>query len=439
STVGTGDLTREQKKQALKIIDENYTPETKVNFSQSATTYGVLKSFPYEDLYQPEIKTLADLALKSQELDSYTFHAMASVLTEAEYQMMNIVGASTLINTVGNTEENWKKIRKEVAGMNFKKAPIASIYDGVDREMFNGKVAMTSESIRANNMNSDNNILYGNINEIAEIAMLTIMSTSAAIMIGAGIYAGFSKVGLFTEAIKSGYVGGGYKSISLWSDRQIAYLRNTMPEQFVTVLSTAGKVFFSAMAVLAVVMIVFAALEIANYYKNDYTTMPLIMMDSVMQKNAEGVPTEPVLIKYNAITQQTVNIQNNYIADLNTFGGNQWIIMYTTKDKLAGAPILAKNFSFAHSATYPADNVSPIHRFGEKDPYDLKSASGFSLDVYGSFERDPEALKTTASVFTFNFTTALALALGTAVGGLLSIFSTLAIVKKKKSKETLVG
>ncbi|MEG1686094.1 MAG: hypothetical protein RR319_09175, partial [Bacteroides sp.] len=80
---------------------------------------------------------------------------------------------------------------------------------------------------------------------------------------------------------------------------------------------------------------------------------------------------------------------------------------------------------------------SPIHRFGETDPYDLKSASGFSLDVYGSFERDKEVNKTAASVFNFNLGTGIALALGAALGGLVSVFTTLAIVKKKKRKETL--
>ncbi|MEG1719898.1 MAG: hypothetical protein RR306_06190 [Clostridia bacterium] len=448
SIVGVGDFTKEQEEQAIKIVNENYTPETKITFSQSATSYAILKNFKYEDTAKPEIKTLADLVLKSQELESFDFHAMASVLTEAEYQMMSLVGPTPFINISSNTEENWKKIRSDVSALKIKDAPVTSIYDGVDRELFNGKVAMTSESIRNNNMNSDNNMLYGNINNIAEISMLTLMATSAATMIGAGIFAGITKAPLIIKvATFTEYGANAAKMVSVFetfTKAEKAYYLNHFPQYFSNQLTAIGRVFFSAMGILAIVMIVFAALEISYFYQNDYTAMPLIMIDSVMQKDAEGAPLSPALIKYNAITQQSMNIQDNYIADLNTFKGNQWLIMYTTKDKLAGAPILAKNFNFARTATYPDENVSPIHRFGETSPYDLKNGAGFSLDLYGSFERDPEVIKTeaeaaAASSISFNFTTALAIALGAIVGGVASVFSTLAIVKRRKRGNSLAG
>ncbi|MEG0771679.1 MAG: hypothetical protein RR436_07280, partial [Clostridia bacterium] len=283
--VGTGDFTDEQEKIAMEIVDENYTPENKMSFSESATSYAVLKNFKYEDWYRPEIKTLADLVMQSQELESYDFHAMAKVLTEAEYQMISIVGATPFINTSANTEENWQKIRAEVTAMDLKKAPVTSIYDGVDRELFNGKVAMTSDSIRANNMNSDTNILYGNINQIAEIAMLSLMATSAAIMIGASLYAGITKTHFINRCINAklyspfDYMGMPRYFDTLTKADKALFLKQ-YPNFFVHRITTLGKVFFSAMAILAVVMIVFAAIEIAYYYKNDYTTMPLIMMDS---------------------------------------------------------------------------------------------------------------------------------------------------------------
>ncbi|MEG0580244.1 MAG: hypothetical protein RR490_10050, partial [Niameybacter sp.] len=148
ASIGIGELTGEKQAQALKVIEENYEADKIMKFTDSATAYAILRTFKYDDLYLPEVATLADFVMKSQELESYDFHAMASVLTETEYRMMYLVGVAPFINTVGNNEESWQKIRSEVAAMNLKKAPITSIYQGVDRELFNGKVAMTSESIR---------------------------------------------------------------------------------------------------------------------------------------------------------------------------------------------------------------------------------------------------------------------------------------------------
>ncbi|MEG1686093.1 MAG: hypothetical protein RR319_09170, partial [Bacteroides sp.] len=329
ASIGIGELTGEKQAQALKVIEENYEADKIMKFTDSATAYAILRTFKYDDLYLPEVATLADFVMKAQELESYDFHAMASVLTETEYRMMYLVGVAPFINTVGNNEESWQKIRSEVAAMNLKKPPITSIYQGVDRELFNGKVAMTSESIRKNNMNSDNNLFYGNINEAIEIALFTLMATAGATMIGAGIYAAITKSGFRTAFEKGAQaLEGEIKVLSAYSTMipsEKAFMRKYYPEKYYYKLTNLGKVFFAAMAVLAIVLIVFSALEIAYYYKNDYTTMPLIMMDSVMQKNADGTTTSPVMIKYDAITQQTINIQNNYIADLNTFGGNQWI------------------------------------------------------------------------------------------------------------------
>lgn len=430
-TLGTGELTPEQQSQATTIVEENYPADQVVLFSQSAASYAILSSFAYEDWNYPEIKTLADLVMKSSELESFDFHAMASVLTESEYQMMSLIGATPFISTVGNTEENWQKIRGEVETMDLKKPSTTSIYDGVDRELFNGKVAMTSESIRANNMNSDSNMLYGNLSKSAEIAMFALMGTAVATMIGAAIYSGISHIA-FTQIVTKGLSA---TSVEILENATASYQKlyqRYYPERFTTKLTSLGRVFFGAMAVLAIVMIVFAALEIAAYFNKDYTTMPLIMMDVLMQKNAEGKATIPTLAKYDAVTQQKLNIQNNYIADLNTFGGNQWIIMYTTKDKLAGAPITKKNFVFSSSPTLATDKVSPIHRFGEKDAYNLKTATVFSGTIYGSFERDVNAFKTAGSIFTFNISTALALAVGVGFGGVISACGTMAILKKKK-------
>lgn len=117
--------------------------------------------------------------------------------------------------------------------------------------------------------------------------------------------------------------------------------------------------FTVAFIILAVVDITMTAIALYKYYNVDHLPIPHHMVD--MSYNEDK---ETSYINYKSVTNQ-----NGDYGDLNGGGGKQWLALYQTHDEDAGDPIVAPgggvDIKVVTGSDKTPDGYSPLHMFGE--------------------------------------------------------------------------
>ncbi len=135
--------------------------------------------------------------------------------------------------------------------------------------------------------------------------------------------------------------------------------------------------FALACIVLAVADIVMTSIALYHYYNRDHLPIPGYMVD--LSYNQEGMTS--------FVNYKNVYDQNGKSGDVNGGGGKQWLALYQTKDSEAGEPILApkngEDFKILvqyGSADEPkTEGYAPLHLFGAPNtPQNLSFADGES-------------------------------------------------------------
>ena len=142
--------------------------------------------------------------------------------------------------------------------------------------------------------------------------------------------------------------------------------------------------------VLAVADIIMTVTTLINYYNRDHLPIPHHMVDLSYNEDEET----------SFIAYKSVKDDEGEYGDLNGGGGKQWLAIYTTKDKDAGNPILADSFVTQYGNDKIDNGYSPLHFFGKPNaPQNLTFADGSngwsyndSADgTYCFFKRDNNA------------------------------------------------
>ena len=77
-------------------------------------------------------------------------------------------------------------------------------------------------------------------------------------------------------------------------------------------------------------------------------------------------------IKYDAVFEAETRGKKDYIpGDLNSYEGQRWNALYYTKSYEAGKPLLADEFEVSNTSNKPRDNYAPVRGFGSVVCYDL--------------------------------------------------------------------
>ena len=189
-----------------------------------------------------------------------------------------------------------------------------------------------------------------------------------------------------------------------------------------------------ALAVLDITMTVF---ELYNYYNRDHLPIPKYMVD--MTYNADK---ETSFIAYRGLLDQ-----NGNQGDLNDGGGKQWLAIYATYDEDAGDPLLApdgnRNMGYtAYGSARIPDDYYPLHYFGKPNaPQNLTyadGANGWSFNdgkdgIYFFFKRGKVAdMEYAATALSFG-TVMLIGGIGALLGAAIAV-AVAVIIRKKKRK-----
>ena len=158
------------------------------------------------------------------------------------------------------------------------------------------------------------------------------------------------------------------------------------------------KIGFAVLCILlAVADIVMTSIALYEYYNREHIPVPKYIVNLSYNEDKEA----------SYIAYKQVADQNGGEGDLNGGGGKQWLALFVTKDEDAGDPIMApvgnthliQVLKGSSGATVPS-GYSPLHTFGHDSvPQNLTYADGekgYSFNdkaggTYLYFERDPDA------------------------------------------------
>ena len=333
-----------------------------------------------------------------------------------------------------------------------KDIPPISVYDGVDRGVFEGGVAVTSiaenysagdESNWANSFVESGNftkaalgMAAGSVvcagaaiafsvmakrfinsqvieNNIGRLLQITRQGGDKAMRIGLANYSGTAqKFGLdsyrrLQESLNTLDLEIEFGGVT----KQQAQSLRSLSEEVTTKAGTMArsqmgyrvmqglKIGFAVFCVLlAIADIVMTSIALYEYYNVDHLPIPNYMVDLSYNDDKET----------SYISYRSVHDQNDKNGDLNGGGGKQWLALYATHDRDAGNPILAPgnkghDIVVQKKNSSAPDGYSPLHLFGKPNAAQnltfADGENGWSYNdkaggIYLFFDRDANAFFT---------------------------------------------
>ncbi|MBO5941233.1 MAG: hypothetical protein J6R18_08585 [Kiritimatiellae bacterium] len=408
------------------------------------------------------------------QVDTDELYPLFAAMTPAERDASLLVDLTALITMAQNDNESleqyFESMQKEIAYYEFDGS--VSVYANVDRSLFDGGVALTSQALRESAATgesawySENNIDRG-------------LSIALGCLAGASLLTAVSTVAISRKLIPYLYVKPtmelaqldavykvmdtlGKRGVNITvnvKDYTVKALKDALPKQIYVenkavfdqaesalrqteknlskntfklkcqrvqrMDKVANTVMFVALGISLLFEAVRIGIKLYNYYHPEYSEIPRIIVDQIVYDDTD---------KY--INYYVTLDQNGQYADLNAWKGQRWNALYTTKDPEAGDPILASGLAAkAKSSAVPTAQSYGVHYFGELGAcnvsrYLLKKTAPA---IYMFFTRD-HSLSTTASVFsqgTVIAFTGIGLLGGIAVGSL----GVIGAGKMKKKKD----
>ena len=326
-----------------------YDLMSKINYGQTTLTEFIMGDWTAKDLYPilaaftPGQKALAEMGQLETILKYNTPSKPIDELTEAVEQM----------------EESFKDENGNLM--------IFDVYAGVDREIFKGDFAMTSEAERQQ-------ALTGETWDWGNAASRSL-----------GMTIGYIVSGVVDLAMAGMAVGISIKGSSLASALAIAKeaceghvtykaaMRATLKYWDAQAASEAFTAKWAGLqtpftvAAVAFALILAGGYSIAtvyNYFNPDYTTIPNTLID------VKETDLGDKYIKYSAA--KVFGDDDNKNADFNAYEGKEWIALYYTKDATAGN-CLIPNFVHKDNDSTIARRHQGIAMFGESKAFNLNS------------------------------------------------------------------
>ena len=410
--VGLTGATQEQIEKWQENVqpgDEGYT-----TYLEYMTLLGLGK-YKYGD------KTLLDFfsQTKSQIQNNgiETLYPMAACLTDGQmgalseslsiYQMIQEAFAASIVNDNNagamseakkTVDENTLKSANDTVGEvdellnNLSDGEKISIYEGVDRAVFNGGVAVTTDAKRMSDGNqsswTDIFLKNGNRTTVSLVMDAAVFGSAVTACIFSvlanstltkemnegmryAVFRNYNYLGLSqkTHFYITGHASTvkGLKKLVAEGDEAAKKALDEVTEKTLKRggnnyrLYTGLKYGFAVFTILlSVADIAVSAYTLYKYYNVEHLPIPHHMVDLSYSETNES----------SYVAYKSVRDQNDDCGDLNGGNARQWLALYYTKDAGAGNPILAPSDNGGEmivkvgTADMPGSGYSPIHMFG---------------------------------------------------------------------------
>ncbi len=396
---------------------------------------------PFEDVDETELYTLA--------------YYMGKKLTA---QLPNVgltqIVSRVLVDGKNATADKFEEINESLNGIE-----AISIYDGVDRSLFENGVALTGATT-AKYVSSGKNWsedLFSRVFQPAgeykwkDYFAFYVLPTAISFV----AYTSLLVINKFMEqAIRKALLDGAEVVKETTSKKAIELIHNDLHDRVKATIDkhiianlAYGKglvargdltyrivanircAFFVLTIVMSVVSLVMLVVTLASSDENPsekYSQIPNHIVDTVKTKYGDDY------VAYDVVK----NIQG-VAADLNNYKGTKgWLVLYSTKDPAAGTPI-TPDFKIVKGSTKAPLDYENLNLFGQKDVTNITLKDFTGLDdsaggTYVYFNRGE--VSTIGSVFS-NGQVAISVGLGACLGIVIGALSSKLASKKKKKAE----
>ncbi len=349
--------------------------------------YDYLASIPYGE------GTMLDyFCQKSEDTDIEDIYPFVASLSEGQRANVQSISVYTLVEkAIMDTisDENTKKAFSNI----IKEMPTASVYSGVDRQMFNGGVALTSEATSADARSSSGG--WQKPFEAAEkyywaIGLITVASLGTYIATTARISNIISKLGHYELKNADNMM------ILIYNDVRVQQINAYRAGNFITRRFNYGlgvnKVSTSLINLHRVSYVLSVAAVFVNAALLTYEIHKL-----VADKKVEYVNIPSRMVNY--ISDDTAGHYVKYecstdlsgkCADVYGFSRDEWLAVYYTCDTEAGRPVKASSLEILTGNTVPSGK-KPVTLFNEGSMYNYTPKSGVP-GTYLAFEEESASL-----------------------------------------------
>ncbi len=388
------------------------------NWYAVTTQCAVLKALTNDDvtLYDLIFGDDYDVTIE----DRYMLYPLVSVLSSGQRACLDFLSAFQLVSLGINDDATTKAAMEQVNFATNDDLNNISIYDGIDRSIFGGDIALTNEAYRLqassgkdvtenwySSISSTSIILYGSFFVSVIATGISWAYSSHISKVASGLRSKVLKAFNYTkvrkEIITNNELGLARAKEALDQDR-INYHSgkiNTAKEELRQGVEREGKALSAyesastwakvmnvakvgmtcVMAALMVASIWSTIVDIKEYYNAKFTPIPLNMVNQGVDENDEKVYTYYKAVACNRVQQNMVTDNNRLLGslgDLNGDVGKQWVALYVTTDQEAGDPI-TDDFRVQYNNTKIPDERIPLSMFSESTVQNLTNEkSGYT-------------------------------------------------------------
>ena len=453
------DISFENTEAEIEAYQAEHADFDQVNWFAAGTQYELISRLMNDGISLYELVTSEDYDVKGA--DSYLLYPLVSCLTEGQRACLELLPMYQVvalgINNDAAAEEAMDGMTDELT-----EKLKTSIYDGVDRTIFGGDVALTNEAIRLQAATGKNAVDTGwdHISG-ASIALYASFAVSLAMTVGAWVanahfynlqveYSsmayniGAAKAAVADNVEKIAAGGATMDQINTYNqaamDARDAVRVGARAQGWATFFKYAGI----AMTCISVVLIGLSLWstynDLKDYYNAEFTPIPMHMVDENTNDSGEKVYTYYDAVKCNRVEAGFVTDANKLLGDygdINGDVGRQWVALYTTKDKAAGDPITSVPVVQYKSSDIPKESSTALSMFGENVAQNLTNEQlGYTYDddmggIYMFYNVDENAFA--GSVFSDSSYILISVAAAAVIG--VAAFFAGAGVQKKKTQE----
>lgn len=400
--------------------------------------------------------TMLDFFMRPMdEVDEFELYTLAYYMGESLTAQVGNVGLQNAVNRVlvdGGSAADAKFTELNTA---FAQIEQISVYDGVDRSLFENGVALTGATVEkyVSSGKSWSDDLFSRLfvpteeYKWADYFAFYVLPTVCSYLIFSGLFAANSWINTILAQAGSDVTKAATSSVEgylLYNNAELiqtealkdniisylAYGRGFVGQsnplcQALAVMRCAFFVFSVVMTVVSIVML-FETIFNAEETVPAYEPIPNHIVDTVSTKYGDDY----IAYNYAENTAGSAADLNNYVSK------NGWLVLYYTKDPMAGAPLTADIKVVAGSADMPLDYEN-LALFGQENAVNIAAEDYTGVKdtaggIYLYFCRGDYAAA--GSAVTGGYA-AIAIGAGGAAGAALGLIGAKLTQKKKKKAE----
>ena len=363
------DMTEDEKEVAL--VFPKYTATLLLSFDM------ILESIPCGDTnYSDYFETATDVDYK-------LLYPFVEAMTEGQ-RAMAVSGQIHSVLVYNSVEMSDEDLEAELAAVEENLEPM-SVYFGIDMNLLDGAVAVTSDALREEAASGNNWFACFTGNQALDITISSLFGAGGVALLGVSSHYLKNIIDAsHINEIDAATLEFNNQVISDWQTKltegQISQEKFTeMTQKYVDsnkainsqyAVSTS-KVVLSSLGIAAglamIVFSVYSIVQIVDKYNPSYTKIPSNMVDTVETANGNR------FINYTVVNSlyQNGNETAEKPGDTNGYDGVQWNAIYFTKSYEAGKCMTATGYFIDSAENF--GKYTPVAGFGTKNCYDLNS------------------------------------------------------------------